>query len=91
MRKQLLHSVTLAKSIASQLNKTLKSRQEALLARQLAARIRVRRGLAGQWLGGHKVPDSRVDVQIGEDLCENLRLLKVCSPSAPQVPPPISW
>lgn len=76
MRKQLLHSVTLAKSIASQLNKTLKSRQEALLARQLAARIRVRRGLAGQWLGGHKVPDSRVDVQIGEDLCENLRLLK---------------
>lgn len=34
-------------------------------------------GLAGQKLGKHKVPESKVEVQIGEDLSESLRGLKV--------------
>jgi len=35
------------------------------------------RGLAGQKLGKHKVPEGAVDVQLGEDLSESLRALKV--------------
>jgi Nop53 (60S ribosomal biogenesis) len=34
-------------------------------------------GLAGQKLGKHKVPEGEVSVQIGEDLSESLRGLKV--------------
>lgn len=36
------------------------------------------RGLAGQKLGKHKVPEGGVDVQLGEELSESLRALKVC-------------
>ena len=47
--------------------------------RQLAARDKLRRsGLAGRRLGKHKVPEKEVDVQLGEDLSESLRALKVC-------------
>ncbi|KAJ7319264.1 ribosome biogenesis protein Nop53/GLTSCR2 [Mycena albidolilacea] len=35
-----------------------------------------RRGLAGQKLGRHTVPEGEVDVQLGEDLSESLRGLK---------------
>jgi len=34
-------------------------------------------GLAGQKLGKHKVPEADVEVQVGDDLSENLRGLKV--------------
>ena len=34
-------------------------------------------GLAGQRLGKHKVPEGKVDVQLGEELSESLRALKV--------------
>jgi nucleolar protein 53 len=35
------------------------------------------RGLLGQRLGKHKVPEGKVDVQLGEELSESLRALKV--------------
>jgi nucleolar protein 53 len=38
-----------------------------------------KQGLAGQKLGKHKVPKSNVIVQLGEDLTESLRGLKVCT------------
>ena len=55
--------------------------EQAKLQRQLAARDKLRRdGLAGRRLGKHKVPEKEVDVQLGEDLSESLRALKVCWP-----------
>ncbi|KAL4072336.1 P60-like protein [Scleroderma citrinum] len=76
LRKRILHSITSAKSMKSELDKTLKAQEQARLARQLSMRLRLRKGLAGRRLGKHKVPESHIDVQVGEDLCENLRTLK---------------
>jgi nucleolar protein 53 len=44
--------------------------------RLLAEKLK-KQGLAGRKLGKHKVPESDVVVQLGEDLTENLRGLKV--------------
>lgn len=41
----------------------------------------LKKGLAGQRLGRHFVPEGDVDVQLGEDLTESLRALKVSTPS----------
>jgi nucleolar protein 53 len=46
---------------------------------QLLAEKLKKQGLAGQKLGKHKVPKSNVIVQLGEDLTESLRGLKVCT------------
>jgi hypothetical protein len=43
----------------------------------LAEKLR-KKGLAGQKLGKHKVPESELVVQLGEDLSESLRVLKAC-------------
>ena len=53
-----------------------KERQAKL---QLLAEKLKKQGLAGQKLGKHKVPESNVIVQLGEDLTESLRGLKVCT------------
>jgi len=46
--------------------------------RKIALKDKLRRhGLAGQRLGKHKVPEGEIEVQLGEDLTENLRGLKV--------------
>ena len=46
--------------------------------KRLALQMKLKQaGLAGQRLGKHKVPESQVEVQIGEDLSESLRALKV--------------
>jgi len=46
--------------------------------RKIALKDRLRRhGLAGQRLGKHKVPERQIEHQLGEDLTENLRGLKV--------------
>lgn len=76
LRKRILHSITLAKSMKSEVDKALKAREQARLARQLTMRLRLRKGLAGRRLGKHRVPESHIDVQVGEDLAENLRTLK---------------
>ena len=36
-----------------------------------------KQGLVGQKFGKHKVPEGEVEVQLGEDLSESLRGLKV--------------
>ncbi|KIM57684.1 hypothetical protein SCLCIDRAFT_1219170 [Scleroderma citrinum Foug A] len=76
LRKQILHSITLARSMKSEVDRTLKAREQARLSRQLTMRLRLRKGLAGRRFGKHKVPESHIDVQVGEDLAENLRTLK---------------
>ena len=64
-----------------------KSNARAMSAQEQARQARLdaladklkHRGLAGTKLGKHKVPEGNVIVQIGEDLSENLRGLKVCT------------
>jgi len=51
-----------------------KQREEKRLA--LLEKLK-KQGLSGQKLGKHKVPEGRVEVQLGEDLTESLRGLKV--------------
>lgn len=68
-----------AKAIRSEVNKAMAQREQARVQRQLAQQEKLRKGLSGQRLGKHKVPDRDVDVQLGEDLSESLRALKVCS------------
>ncbi|KAN0094429.1 Ribosome biogenesis protein Nop53/GLTSCR2 [Tylopilus felleus] len=76
LRKRLLNSVNQVKSLRSDLAKQADAQQQERLARQLALRLKLRNGLAGQRLGKHRVPKSDTEVQIGEDLSENLRNLK---------------
>ena len=78
LRKRLLNSVNQVKALRSDLSKVADAQKQARLARQLALRLKLRKGLAGQRLGKHRVPENDIEVQIGEDLSENLRSLKVC-------------
>ncbi|KAJ7796488.1 hypothetical protein B0H14DRAFT_3494788 [Mycena olivaceomarginata] len=56
---------------------TLSARSIAQEARRAAVEENLkRRGLAGQKLGRHTVPEGEVDAQLGEDLSESLRGLK---------------
>lgn len=78
-RKRLLNSINQVKGIRSDLSKLADACQQARLARQLALRLKLRNGIAGQRLGKHRVPEIEIEVQIGEDLSENLRNFKVCN------------
>jgi len=76
LRKRLLNSVNQVRAFRSDLSKVVDAQKQARLARQLALRLKLRKGLAGQRLGKHRVPENDIEVQIGEDLSENLRNLK---------------
>lgn len=55
-----------------------KGEQERISAeRKLEKMEQLRKGLVGQRLGKHKVAEGEIDVQLGEDLSESLRGLKV--------------
>ncbi|KAF8212516.1 ribosome biogenesis protein Nop53/GLTSCR2 [Mycena galopus ATCC 62051] len=69
----IINSVKLLRRTA---NKTLSAREQAHEARRAALQEKLKRGLGGQKLGKHKVPEEEVDVQLGEDLSESLRALK---------------
>ncbi|OAX36471.1 P60-like protein [Rhizopogon vinicolor AM-OR11-026] len=75
-KKRMLTTIMLAKSLRSSAEKTSQQQHQARLARQLALRMKLSKGLAGQRLGKYKVPENEIEVQIGEDLSENLRTLK---------------
>jgi len=55
---------------------TTREREHAERAAVMQQKLK-QRGLAGQRLGKHKVPENKVDVQLGEELSESLRALKV--------------
>lgn len=65
------------KSLKKTTNKVLAEREQAQLARLQLKQEKLKKGLAGQKLGKHKVPEGLVDVQLGDDLTESLRELKV--------------
>lgn len=57
---------------------TLTARQQAIASRQAARLARETRGLSGgEKVGKHRIKTGEVEVQLGEDLSENLRGLKV--------------
>ena len=79
-RKRLAASVGEARTLRKASLKLMKMREEEKAQRRLAMKYqRRRRGLAGQRLGKHVVPEGGVEVQLGEDLSESLRAMKVCS------------
>lgn len=75
-RKKMLATITMVKSLRLTAEKVGQQQNQARLARQLALKMKLRKGLAGQRLGKYKVPENEIEVQIGEDLSENLRTLK---------------
>lgn len=61
---------------------TMTIREKELTKRRLEMQQKLKQhGLAGQRLGKHKVPEGNVDVQLGEELSESLRALKVSLPN----------
>ena len=77
-RRRLLASVAGAKALRHTMLKSMKAREEERAHRRLALKDRIRRrGLAGRKLGKHKVPEGDVEVQLGEDLSESFRSIKV--------------
>jgi nucleolar protein 53 len=74
----MLASVAEAKALRHKLLKIKKAREEERAQRRLAMKDRIRRrGLAGQKLGKYTVPEGDVEVQLGEDLSESFRGIKV--------------
>jgi nucleolar protein 53 len=78
-QKRFLASVHAAKSLRKSLGKDVAEKERLRLERhRQAERERLEKGLAGQRFGKHVVPEGEVDVQLGEDLSESFRALKVC-------------
>jgi len=57
----------------------LVARDNAHAERRRAMQQRLKSGLIGQKVGRYKVPRNEVNVQLGEELSESLRGLKVMS------------
>lgn len=71
-------SVNDAKAMRKSTAREIAEREKLKEQKRLAQIEKLKKqGLAGQKLGRHKVPEGRVEVQLGEDLSENLRGLKV--------------
>lgn len=78
--KRMLATISGVKLLRKSTAEFMSAREKARIERQLASREKLKKlGLAGQRLGKHKVPEGQVEVQLGEDLSESLRALKVCS------------
>jgi nucleolar protein 53 len=77
-QKRLLASVSSAKSIRVSLGKSQAVRAAEREQREKELREKQKQGLVGHRFGKHKIKDSEVDVQLGEELSESLRGLKVC-------------
>lgn len=76
-KRRLYAAIPSAKSVRTGINKSLRSRREALDTRRAMRIYRLRRlGLAGQKLGKFRVKENPIDVQLNEELSENLRRLK---------------
>jgi hypothetical protein len=74
----MMASISNAKIFRRSTARLLSEQEKKHLERRLALEEKVRKqGLAGQKLGKHKVPQGEVEVQLGEDLSESLRGLKV--------------
>ncbi|KAG8887737.1 hypothetical protein FRB98_009121 [Tulasnella sp. 332] len=76
--KKLNHSINFAKLIDKEVAAQLSAKDKELLGRRVRRKDRFKAGLGGKKLGSkHIVPRGEIDVQLGEDLSESLRGLKV--------------
>ena len=76
-QKRLLAAVPSAKSLRKVTLKTVRDRETRLRERHAQQeKEKLAKGLAGQRLGRHFVPEGAIDVQLGEDLSESLRGMK---------------
>jgi nucleolar protein 53 len=75
--RRMLADVLAAKALRTATLRSKASRAQTLAARDARAQERLAAGLAGRKLGRHVVQANPVDVQLGEDLSESLRGLKV--------------
>ncbi|RDX45800.1 P60-like protein [Lentinus brumalis] len=75
-RKRMLASVDSAKALRKALARNVAARERLREQQQLALQEKLKKGLAGERIGKHKVPEGQIDVQLGEELSESLRALK---------------
>ncbi|GJE86349.1 Nop53 domain-containing protein [Phanerochaete sordida] len=76
-QKRMLAAVPGAKALRKHQLKALRDREAQLRERHAQElKDKLAKGLAGQRLGKHTVPEGDIDVQLGEDLAESLRTLK---------------
>ncbi|KAK7683841.1 hypothetical protein QCA50_013217 [Cerrena zonata] len=76
-QKRMLSTVYAAKSLRKSAVKSRQEREQLVAQqRKLEEEERMKKGLAGQRLGKHVVPEGQIDVQLGEELSESLRGLK---------------
>lgn len=73
----MLASVDSAKLLRKSIARNLATRERLRAQRQAALEEKLRQGLAGQRIGKHVVPEGAIDVQLGDELSESLRGLKV--------------
>jgi nucleolar protein 53 len=78
----MLATIGSVKVLRQTIDRTLTAREKARARRQGEVREKLKHGLIGRKLGKHKVQPGEVDVQLGEELSESLRALKVCFHSA---------
>ena len=84
-KKRLLSTVDRVKSLKADVE-TARTEQERKAAERLLEQAEaLRKGLAGRRWGKYKVPEERIDVQLGEDLRPSLRELKVRSPDIARI------
>ena len=76
-RRRMLASVDSAKALRKAISRDLATRERLRAQRQTSVQEKLKQGLAGHKVGKHKVPEGQIDVQLGEELSESLRALKV--------------
>ena len=86
----MLASVDSAKALRKAIARNLATRERLRAQRQAQLQEKLKQGLAGQKIGKHKVPEGEIDVQLGEELSESLRALKVCASPRRSLVRPIS-
>lgn len=73
----MLASVDSVKTLRKSISRDLATRERLRAQREAQMQEKLRQGLAGQKVGKHKVPEGEIAVQLGEELSESLRALKV--------------
>lgn len=68
-----------AKSLRRTLEQSAASKEQLREEKRRVIREKLKQGLAGQKFGKHRVQKAKIDVQLGEDLADSLRGLKVSS------------
>ena len=77
-KTRLKTSINAAKSLRKELRKKLAQSEEAKSKKLQALQEKMKSsGFAGLRMGKHKVQEAPVDVQLGEELSETLRAMKV--------------